>query len=326
MEALDLLSSVDLFSQLPPSDIKVLDEHSEIVNLQEDELLYEAGTTKRELFVIDSGSIRITRVDTQGKEVDLARFVAGESFGEQDFLSKGERSSAAVAEGSSSVLVFPRRSEELESVMFEHPEIFARVMHRFLVITAGRIRSVNSLVSDNSTWIQELRQQVFGDKLTGLYSKTFLDDEFAGILERTQGQTGFLMVKPDNFKLINDTFGHEVGDQVLRIFANQLKALVREQDIAVRYRGNEFAVILPATLEDDVLDEAERIQAGMEATDLSKVTGEKRLPITFSVGVSIYPDAGVDYHKIVTRAHELVFVARDAGGHQVLCANCQEGE
>ncbi len=326
MDVLDLLSSVDLFSQLRPSDIDVLAEHSEIVSLEEDQLLYEAGTSKRELFVIDSGSVRITRVDTQGKEVDLARFVPGESFGEQDFVSKGERSASATAEKHSSVLVFPRRSEELEAVMYEHPEIFARVMHRFLVITAGRIRSVNSLVSENSTWIQELRQQVFGDKLTGLYSKTFLDDEFGGILERTQGQTGFLMVKPDNFKLINDTFGHEVGDQVLRIFAKQLKSLVREQDIAVRYRGNEFAVILPATPEEEVLDEAERIQAGMEATDLSKVTGEKRLPITFSVGVAIYPDAGVDYRRIVARAHELVFVARDAGGHQVLCANCLEGE
>ncbi|MFP4375576.1 MAG: diguanylate cyclase [Spirochaetales bacterium] len=326
MEALDLLSSVDLFSQLGPSDINVLAEHSEIVVLSEDEILYESGTTKRELFVIDSGSVRITRVDTQGKEVDLARFVAGESFGEQDFVSTGKRAASAVAERQSSILVFPRRDEALDQVMFEHPEIFARVMHRFLVITAGRIRSVNSLVSENSTWIQELRQQVFGDKLTGLYSKTFLDDEFEGILDRTHGQTGFLMVKPDNFKLINDTFGHEVGDQVLRIFANQLKSLLREQDIAVRYRGNEFAVIMPGSPEEEVLEEAERIQTGMEGTDLSKVTGETRLPITFSVGVSIYPDAGVDYRAIVTRAHELVFVARDAGGHQVLCANCLEGE
>jgi diguanylate cyclase (GGDEF)-like protein len=322
MEKLELLSSVDLFSQLGPSDLSILAQYSEFYDFSAGSVVFEAGTTERELFVLETGSVRIMRVDSQGKEVDLARFVKHESFGEQDFLSESARTATAVCEEDSRILIFPRREESLEDVMMEHPEIFARIMHQFLVLVAGRIRSVNKLVSENSTWIQELRQQVFGDKLTGLYSKSFLDDEFAGILQQTPGQTGFLMIKPDNFKLINDTFGHEVGDQVLRIFANQLKGVVRESEIAVRYRGNEFAVILPGTPEDEIVQRAAEVQRRMEETDLSPVTGRTRLPITFSVGVAIYPDEARSYEEMITAAHGLVFEARDQGGHRVLCSNC----
>mgnify|MGYP006281775473 CR=1 FL=1 len=322
MEKLDLLATVDLFSQLGPSDVSLLAGHAEFYSFSTGEQVFAAGTSTRELFMLDSGSVRVSRLDREGREVDLARFVAPESFGEQDFLSDDPRSASAYAEDDSRILSFPRRDETLEAVMQEHPAIFAHVLHQFLVMIAGRIRSTNKLVSENSGWVQELRQQVFGDKLTGLYSRTFLDDEFSAILSRSSGQTGFLMVKPDNFKLINDTYGHEVGDQVLRLFANHLKSIIRESDIAIRYRGNEFAVIVPSSSEDEILDHAQMIQHDMKQVDLSPVTGGGGLPITFSVGVSLYPVHGSSHEEIVEKAHELVFVSRDQGGDQVLCANC----
>jgi len=326
MDKLDLLSSVDLFSQLGPTDLSVLAEHAGFYEFAAGETVFAAGTKERELFMIESGSVRVSRKDSEGREVDLARFVSAESLGEQDFLSDEARTATAYAEEDSRLLIFPRRDQTLQAVMEEHPSIFARVLHQFLVIIAGRIRSTNTLVSENSGWVQELRQQVFGDKLTGLFSKSFLDDEFGAILSRARGQTGFLMIKPDNFKLINDTYGHEVGDKVLRLLANHLKTLMWEGDVAVRYRGNEFALIVPSTPEEQVIDHARSIQHGMKQVDLSPVTGGDVLPLTFSVGVSMYPDHALTPGEIVTMAHELVFVSRDQGGDQVLCANCSEEE
>jgi diguanylate cyclase (GGDEF)-like protein len=326
MEKLDLLSSVDLFSQLGPTDLSVLAEHAAFYEFAHGETIFTAGTTDRELFMIDSGSVRVSRLNSEGREVDLARFVAPESFGEQDFLSDNPRNASAYAEQRARLLIFPRRDETLEQVMKEHPAIFAHILHQFLVMIAGRIRSTNKLVSENSGWVQELRQQVFGDKLTGLYSRTFLDDEFGAILSRSSGQTGFLMVKPDNFKLINDTHGHEVGDKALRLFANHIKTLIRENDIAIRYRGNEFAVIVPSLSEDEIIEHAGSIQRGMKEVDLSPVTGGASVPLTFSVGVAVYPSHGASHDEIVARAHELVFVSRDRGGDQVLCANCAAEE
>jgi diguanylate cyclase (GGDEF)-like protein len=131
------------------------------------------------------------------------------------------------------------------------------------------------------------------------------------------------MIKPDNFKLINDSYGHDVGDQALRILANRLKSLLREGDIAVRYRGNEYTVILPKTSQEEAVSEADRLREEMKQADLSPVTGGETVPLTFSVGVAIYPDHGTDNLSIVSRAHEAVFAARDAGGDQVLCARCE---
>jgi diguanylate cyclase (GGDEF)-like protein len=322
MKQLDLLKTVELFTQLSEDEILILADHAEFLDFADGDEVFATNSTDRELFVIESGEVRIVKKGGDGHEIDLARFVTGESFGEQDFMSDSPRTAWAVSEGASRLLVFPARGSNVDAVMHEHPEIFARVLHQLLVIVADRSRSTNKLVSENSSWVRELRQQVFGDKLTGLYSKDFLDDEFAGLLGKWKGQTGFLMIKPDNFKLINDTYGHDVGDQALRILANQLKALLRDDDIAVRYRGNENAAILPETEFDEVVAEARRIQEGMKQADLSPITGGADVSLTFSIGVAVYPDDDGDNVALASRAHDLVFQARDAGGDKVLCSKC----
>lgn len=320
MNELDLLKTIKLFKELSADELVILADHADFAEFADGEEVFATGSTDREFFIIESGEVRIVKKGGDGHEIDLARFVAGESFGEQDFMSDRPRTASAVSDGASRLLVFPTRGSDVDEVMLEHPKIFAGVLHRLLAMVADRIRSTNRLVSENSSWVRELRQQVFGDKLTGLYSKDFLDDEFAGLLGRWQGQTGFLMIKPDNFKLINDTYGHDVGDQALRILANQLKALLRDGDIAVRYRGNENSAILPETDSEEIVAQAARIREGMKQADLSPITGGADVPLTFSIGVAVYPDDGSDNVALASRAHELVFQARDAGGDQSLCS------
>jgi diguanylate cyclase (GGDEF)-like protein len=319
MDKLELLSTVELFSQLNNTDLAVLADHAEFYQFGPGETIFASGTLDRELFVIDEGEVRIVKEGPDEREIDLARYVAPESFGEQDFLSDQARSATAVSDGDSRILIFPRRGTSLDELMTDHPTLLARVLHQFLVIVAGRLRSTNKLVSENSGWVQELRQQVFGDKLTGLYSRSYLDDEFPGMLMRAKGTVGFMIVKPDNFKLINDSFGHEVGDQVLRIFANQLKTLV-DDGTPVRYRGNEFGVILPNADEAETVRVAEQIRNGMPKADLSPVAGDTKVPLTFSVGVAVYPVHGTTSEEVIAAAHALVFISRDQGGDQVLVA------
>lgn len=318
MEKLDLLSSVDLFSQLSLQDLGLLAEHAAFYEFTDGDCVFERGTTERQLFVIGSGEVRIVRPGDENQTIDLARFVSGESFGEQDFLSESPRTASAVSDGPSTILVFPERGTSIDDLMMRYPKLFARVLHQFLVIVAGRIRSTNKLVSENSGWVEDLRRQVFGDKLTGLYSKSYLDDEVPALVGRSSGETGFLMIKPDNFKLINDSFGHEVGDKVLRLLATHLKEILRDDDIAIRFRGNEFAVVAPNTSFEQLLTRAELVKEHMKRADLSSLTGETRIPLTFSIGAAGHPRHGTSTEKIVAAAHETVFTARDAGGDQVL--------
>jgi diguanylate cyclase (GGDEF)-like protein len=317
MEKLDLLSSVELFSQLSLTDLNLLADHATFYDFADGEHIFREGTVERELFVIGSGEVRIVKDADEHQTIDIARFVAGESFGEQDFLSEQPRTASAVSEGASRILIFPERGTAIDTLMLEYPQLFARVLHQFLVIVAGRIRSTNKLVSENSGWVEDLRRQVFADKLTGLYSKTYLDDEVPRMLARGGGSAGLLMIKPDNFKDINDTFGHEVGDRVLRLLASHLRGCLHDDDIPVRFRGNEFAVVVPGATADQLLERADAIRDHMKHADLSSVTGETRVPLTFSIAAGIYPDDAGALVELVHRVHEEVFVARDAGGDRV---------
>lgn len=318
MGKLDLLRTMDLFAQLGTDELRVLAEHAEFMDFNDGDEVFPTGTTDRELFVIQSGEVRIVKEGRDGGSIDLARFVAGEGFGEQDFMNNNPRTASAISEGSSRVLVFPSRGTSVDSIMLEYPRIFARVLHQLLAIVAGRIRSTNSLVSENSGWVRELRQQVFGDKLTGLYSRDFLEDEVPGMLGKWSERTGLLMVKPDNFKLINDTYGHDVGDQALRILANRLKSLLDDEDLAIRFRGNENVAVLPERTPQAIRDSAEKIREGMKDADLSPLIGNDEVHLTFSVGISLYPDETRDCAELATLAHERVFQARDAGGNRVV--------
>jgi len=318
MEKLELLRAIDLFEQLSTDELIVIAEHAEYLDFKDGEEVFAAGKTDRELFAIESGQVRIVKEGRDGNTIDLARFVAGEGFGEQDFMNDNPRTASAVSEGKTRILVFPTRGTNVDDVMLEHPRIFARVLHQLLAIVADRIRSTNSLVSENSGWVRELRQQVFGDKLTGLFSRDYLEDEVPGMLGKWSGTSGLLMIKPDNFKLINDTFGHDVGDQALRILANRLKKLIDEDDIPIRFRGNENVALLPEQSPEEILKKAEAIRTGMKAANLSPVTGGQKVPLTFSVGVGIYPDDSQDCEELTTLAHERVFAARDAGGDRII--------
>jgi CRP-like cAMP-binding protein len=158
MDKLELLSSVDLFSRLTQSDLEVLAEHASVHELAAGEHLCRAGTSERELFVIERGEIRIVRKTDDGGEIDAARFADGESLGERDFLSEAPRAWEGVAARESRVLVFPARGTSLDELMAEYPKLFARLLHQFLVVIAGRIRSVDRLAAESSTWVRELRE------------------------------------------------------------------------------------------------------------------------------------------------------------------------
>ncbi len=324
----ELLRSVGIFSTLTDAELDTIRANCEHRDLSDGEVVYEAGTTEEELFVIERGSVRIVRTDPDGAQIDLARFVAGESFGEQDLMSAEPREATALADGQTRLLAFPARDKKLAEIIHEHPKTFAKVLHQLLVLVAGRIRSTNRLVSENSAWVQQLRNQVFGDKLTGLYTRGYLTDELPGILKKCRSGAAFLMVKPDNFKVINDTYGHDAGDHALRLYADRLKAVLPEDVIAIRYLGNENGIVIPDGDQDQAIELARLIHRTMTETDLSAIgsasSAEDGAPapvVTFSVGVARYPKDADTGDALAECAHESLFAARDAGGERIHCTS-----
>jgi diguanylate cyclase (GGDEF)-like protein len=160
------------------------------------------------------------------------------------------------------------------------------------------------------------------DGLTGLFVRRYFDARIEEEIERSRRYgTPFsvIMLDVDDFKKLNDTYGHLVGDRVLRAIANVIKAQMRGVDTAARYGGEEMAVILPRTEMVGAYNLAERIR---EAIAELRITTDDEPPrslgVTASLGISAYPESkahdGVD---LVRRADKALYRAKKTGKNRV---------
>ena len=127
-----------------------------------------------------------------------------------------------------------------------------------------------------------------------------------------------LMIDIDHFKKINDTHGHDVGDEVLREFAARLATNVRAVDLPCRYGGEEFVVIMPDTTLEDAQRIAERIRLHVSGTPFRVANGTELLTVTISIGVACTLGQDDTPDGLLKRADEAVYDAKAAGRNQVV--------
>jgi diguanylate cyclase (GGDEF)-like protein len=161
---------------------------------------------------------------------------------------------------------------------------------------------------------EELRHMAQHDPLTDLPNRALFNDRLNRELARAKRQHGrFAMafIDLDHFKPINDRFGHDVGDQVLRRFASQLQRCVRAADTVGRIGGDEFVVLLAELSDaDPVLALAEKLH---QALHQPFVVDGHELSISCSIGVAVYPENGADAVALVKGADDAMYRAKEAG-------------
>ncbi|HPS87118.1 MAG TPA: GGDEF domain-containing protein [Spirochaetota bacterium] len=315
-EKVALLRKVDIFSQLLEYELDVIAKYSEFIKLKKGQAIFSQGSSANELYVVESGRVGI--ISFENDDARIAQITANESFGEFDFLGRIERSAAAFAEEDSQLLKFPAIKYTPDELFHEHPVIFARLLYRLLGIVSERIWSVNNMLYDKTHWLQDLRKQLLCDKMTGLYNQIFLKEDFVNLLPSIGKNAALLMIKPDNFKDINDGFGHEAGDQVLNLLAIFLQSELQENDIGVRFRGDEYAAILIDTDRGHAVAKAEDLRTTFYNIDLTGITGEAGITIKVSIGIAMYPDDTENSADLVTIAHEKMMTARGKGGDIII--------
>lgn len=317
-EKIQLLRNASLFSKLREAELEIVAAYSDYYSFKKGDIIFNEGSVAEELYIIKSGEVLITREKENNEIIDVARFISNEYFGELSLLIHNPRTATAVAGKDTTLLTFPLKGFDFREVLEKHPEISARILHKFLATIAGRIRNTNKLISEKTPWIRDLRRQLFSDKLTGLYNRSFMENDFVTLLPGYGTSTSLLMIKPDNFKEINDTFGHDAGDTVLRLIAIFFQSILREDDIAVRYRGDEFAAILPNTTAEEAYVIAEDLRLAIKDMDISNATDGELNNITVSIGLAVYPDHAANSIMLADRAHEKMFEAREKGGNRIL--------
>jgi diguanylate cyclase (GGDEF)-like protein len=161
------------------------------------------------------------------------------------------------------------------------------------------------------------------DAKTGLASAQFWHETAAKELDRAQRSTaslGFLMVDVDFFKKFNDKYGHLAGDQALKAIAEALKSETRPYDLAGRFGGEEFVLLLPGIGSDEIAHTAERIRRRVEALLITVDATSGRTTVdglTCSIGAATYPASGVTLDEVLLAADTATFAAKDAGRNNV---------
>ena len=160
-----------------------------------------------------------------------------------------------------------------------------------------------------------LQQQSIRDSLTGLFNRRFLEETLAQEIrraERKQSSVCVLMLDIDNFKLFNDTHGHAAGDALLREFGALLKDSIRGGDIASRYGGEEFTVVLPDTALEDSLRRAKQLLEQIKALHVTS-NGSTVGGVSASIGVAAYPDHAEMPEEVLRAADRALYTAKTAG-------------
>lgn len=312
-----LLAAVDIFSALTDQEREYLARQSDLVCADADTIVLAPGSSAHQVCVVADGSVVVRTATGNSRTTDIAKYVAGESFGELDLLRRGIRDVAVVADTACALLLFPRAGVTIETVMQSQPGMLARIMHRMLMLVAERIRSTNRLISENSPWVQQLRTQVYVDKLTGAYNRAFLDEEVPGRLAQADRYV-VLMAKPDNFKAINDSFGHEVGDRAIELYARTLSSILPPGALLGRYMSNEMAIVAAGMDPASATEHARALHETLTRIDYGSLADQSPPTITYCVGVVTSDARGADPSRAVAAAHEALFSARDRGGNRVL--------
>jgi diguanylate cyclase (GGDEF)-like protein len=164
---------------------------------------------------------------------------------------------------------------------------------------------------------EDLLQQATHDPLTGVFNRRHLEDVLRQELDRAERHARPLavaMMDADHFKSINDTYGHQTGDEVLRAISDRCRKTLRSNDILGRYGGEEFAIVFPETSLDEAGAVAERLRAAVGDEPIK--VGDNALGVTVSIGLAAFAP-GNDLEKLFQRADSALYTAKQDGRNLV---------
>jgi two-component system cell cycle response regulator len=159
------------------------------------------------------------------------------------------------------------------------------------------------------------------DPLTGLNNRHFLDaymDKLISRSKRRKTPISMLITDIDKFKSVNDTYGHDVGDEALKEFARRLRSSVRGADLACRFGGEEFVVLMPDTTQEMALQVAERLRQSIEELPFDITDDGETLAVTTSVGVTCFHPEHDDSKSLLKRADTALYEAKSQGRNRVV--------
>ena len=169
--------------------------------------------------------------------------------------------------------------------------------------------------------VQLSLEMAITDQLTGLHNRRYMSrhlDTLVGNARKNERPLAFVIMDIDFFKQVNDTYGHDIGDEVLKEFATRISANVRGIDLACRFGGEEFVVVMPDTDLSFAYSISERLRQSIETTPVKISRAPNALKITISIGIAGLEDADASAEALLRRADQALYRAKRSGRNKVV--------
>jgi two-component system cell cycle response regulator len=169
--------------------------------------------------------------------------------------------------------------------------------------------------------VQLSLEMAITDQLTGLHNRRYMSrhlDTLVGNARKNGRPLAFVIMDIDYFKQVNDTYGHDIGDEVLKEFATRINANVRGLDLACRYGGEEFVVVMPDTDMSFAYSISERLRQSIETTPVKISRSPHALNITISIGIASLEDGDASAEALLRRADQALYRAKRSGRNKVV--------
>ena len=260
----------------------------------------------------DKESTREAALDAVGG--DLERAIAETTEILKQAGSETERYGETL-EGVDGALQSAGTAEQMQSVVANLVEQTRRMAEQNRTANES-LQQSNNEIADLKVRIADIRSEALTDPLTGLANRRAFNEQLNDQISKagTQGNTlSLLMLDIDHFKSFNDTYGHQLGDEVIRLVAGCMSAKTKEQDTTARYGGEEFSIVLPDTSLHEAETVAETIRLAVAGQKIVRKASRQTLgSVTLSIGVAQYRSGDSD-DDLIARADAALYSAKHAG-------------
>jgi len=286
---------------------------------QPGEVIIREGEPGDVFYVIRAGQTVVLKGEIESPTIIGFRTV-GDAIGEMALLENRPRSATVIALGPVSLWSLGR--ETFHQFLAENPALSLNLMS----MLSGRIREsdeerLRGYVRERQKEevLEDLSKLAIFDPLTGLYNRRQMDDilrdQFIRAIQHNSS-VGIIMADIDHFKQINDTYGHQAGDLMLKAAARIFETSIRSGDSACRYGGEEFTMILPGASHKILLRCAERIRVSFEALRIE--LKDVSFGATISLGLASFPAHGKNGEEVLECADQALYQAKRAGRNRVV--------
>jgi diguanylate cyclase (GGDEF)-like protein len=210
-----------------------------------------------------------------------------------------------------SILAVPIHTKDTVLGAFVSLSNEARIFTNEDLTTASAVADFTAIALENANLFAELQRTAITDSLTGVFNTRFFHEQLGretARADRYATPLALLMIDVDNFKLVNDTYGHVVGNKVLTQIAKTIERTVRNTDFVFRCGGDEFGVVLPATDLDGAMRTAQKVLEKVKSLDILTTLGYSG-PVTVSIGISEYHRAN-HFETLVAEADQALYASK----------------